>query len=378
MATLPLDQAYLERESKDEIVIRAAKGQHELDAVFRFRYDHFFNRFPTGYPGVDHEKRRMVEPHDRQAVHLCAFDERGAITAVSSAVPADLESLPDTWPRWFGFEALGAERLARTIVSTRMVLHPQVRRTDLFTRFHRAILCGYREAGHLFAVHYCRPDLMSRYESLGHRRYHKAFHLPSGQLRVPMIMDLSDQNTPAGKYSLPPDFVHPAFCLMRLDERLECLRSRLDGASSGLPWADQPEQLDHVLRQASLLRIDDARCLWQSPDEANLGLVLSGSFAESNGSAPRLLGPGEFIGSHLIDRPGVDCTGISVTSGANGGEILIFAPGLVRAASARVTQGASPAAIWNRLLLTVADPSTQADNPPPIPTQEEYAPCGTP
>lgn len=384
MAANPLDQVDSANPREDGLCIREAKGAHELEAVLRFRYEHFFNRFPTGYPGVDHEKRQVVELYDFEATHLCAFDGHETLMAVSTALPAGLDCLPDTWARWFGFDALGAERLERTVVSTRMVLHPRARRTDLFTRFHRAILYSYQKAGHLFAVHYSRPDLISRYESLGHRRYHKAFHLPSGQLRAPMIMDLSGREAPAGENALPPDFVHLAFGLMRPGERLEYLISRLDGACRAFERAHS-EFLDRVLRQASLLGIDDAWSLWQSADEAFLGLILSGSFEEKAGPASRMIGPGNFIGSRLLVGPDMDCTGppgppgTSVTSGAGGAEMLVFAPNLVRAAALQpTTQDTRPAAIWNRLLLAVADAATQADTLPPMPTREGNAVCGTP
>ena len=375
VASSPVFQAGPQDAFAAGAIFRAAQGQHELHAVFRFRYEHFFKRFPTGYPGVDHEKRLVVEPHDCQATHLCAFDEHETLTAVSTAVPTDLKCLPETWPHWFGFDALGTKHLARTIISTRMVLHPRVRRTDLFTRFHQAILGSYRKGGHLFAVHYSRPDLVSRYESLGHRRYHKAFHLPSGQLRVPMIMDLKDQETPVGKAALPPGFVSPAFCLMQPDERLAYLRSRLDRADRELAGLAHSEHLDPILRLASLLRIDDARILSQSLDEAYFGLILSGSLKETKGSVSRQLGPGEFIGAHLIDGPGVDCT---VTSAETGAEILIFAPGLVRVAAAQATQIRDPAGIWDCLLKGVARASAQTENLSPMPPQEGKAACGTP
>ncbi|MBI4958263.1 MAG: hypothetical protein HY915_02080 [Desulfovibrio sp.] len=378
MAKRPLDQPDMANPRQGTFCIRQATGQQELDAVFRFRYEHFFNRFPTGYPGVDHEKRRVFEPHDLKAAHLCAFGEHGELLAVSTAVPATLASIPDAWPGWFGFGVLGAKRLEHTVVSTRMVLHPGVRRTDLFARFHRAILASYREAGHRFAVHYSRPDLVSRYESLGHRQYHVAFQLPTGLLRAPMIMDLRAHANPAEDDALPPDFIHPALYLMQPGQRLEHLRSRLGGAWLESAGMRQLKHLDSALCQAALFRVHDARTLWHSPEEAFLGLVLSGSCAQSHGpaaSVSRLIGPGEFVGVGLLDGPGSDC---AVSSSTGGVEILIFAPALVRAAAAQAAHVAGPAAIWNRLLLAVADAAAQADTLPPTPIREGTSACGTP
>ncbi|MBF0512855.1 MAG: hypothetical protein HQK81_02195 [Desulfovibrionaceae bacterium] len=168
--------------------------------MFRFRYEHFFNNLPDGFPGVDHAARLVFEPHDLEAVHLCAFDARGELAAVSTAVPATLKTIPPAWADWFDFAGLGSARLAKAVVSTRLVVHPSLRRTDFFARFHGAVLAHYREAGIAFTLHYCRPELAALYESLGHRRFHRAFDLLPGQPRVPMILALGEFIPGSEKY----------------------------------------------------------------------------------------------------------------------------------------------------------------------------------
>jgi hypothetical protein len=195
--------------------LHAASGSDGPSAVFSFRYEHFFHSFPPGYPGVDHARRMVFEPHDQDATHLCALkggasapapgetgytpavsaaalSAPGALLAVSTSVPATLRSIPESWPEWFGFALLGPKRLAKTVINTRMVLHPGVRGTDFFARFRLAALAHCREAGYLLALHYCGPAMAARYEALGHRLHHKAFEILPGLVRVPMIYDLRE------------------------------------------------------------------------------------------------------------------------------------------------------------------------------------------
>jgi hypothetical protein len=180
------------------LLLCEATGEAELEAVFRFRYEHHFRQFPTDFPGVDHAKAVAFEPHDLNAAHYCVRAADDSLLAVSTSIPALHPGIPPAWPAWFGFRLLGGHRLGRTVVNTRMVLHPDMRGTGFFLRFRLAVLLRCRQDGFFLALHYCSPELAPRYESLGHRLHHGPFRLPSGELRVPMVMDLRDLEPPAG------------------------------------------------------------------------------------------------------------------------------------------------------------------------------------
>lgn len=373
---------------RDEAVcFRAAQGPQELQAVFRFRYEHFFNRFAAGYPGVDHSNRLVCEPHDHAATHLCALDESGRLAAVSTAVPAGLGCIPETWPRWFDFDGLGARLLKRTVVSTRMVLHPRLRHTAFFPWFHQSILRHYREAGFALAVHYCRPDMLPRYESLGHRGYHTCFSLPTGQLRAPMLIAFEENAGPGLEpglgLGLPEGSLRPALSRMPPGRGRAQVAARL--AASGARAAAQglPENLDQALCFASLLRLAKGQCLSTAPDEAYFGLILSGEFLEDDGGPARRLGPGEFMGSRALHGVATGLPpGFTASSAATDGEMLVFAPSLVRLATAHFRGDGVAAGIvdtgevWEAVC--GAGAMAHGPHPCPWPLHEEGRACGTP
>ncbi|WP_243439830.1 hypothetical protein [Fundidesulfovibrio soli] len=123
---------------------------------------------------------------------MCAFGTDGALLAVSTSVQASLPRIPDEWPEWFGFSSLNDEDLSRSVVNTRMVLHPDVRGTAFFGSFRFNVLLRCREIGFRHALHYCDPALAPRYESLGHRQWHKPFEIVPGLVRIPMMINLRD------------------------------------------------------------------------------------------------------------------------------------------------------------------------------------------
>ena len=172
--------------------IRTARTEAEREAVFRFRYENHFRLFRGGYPGLDHAGCRVCEPHDPASVHTCAFDPDGRLVAVSTATPADAPDAPASWREWFALDRLAPLGLSRLVVSTRMVLGPALRGSGLFREFYRAVVGGYIRSGVLASLHYSRPGLVPRYESLGHRRYAQAFPLPGGEPRLPMIIAFND------------------------------------------------------------------------------------------------------------------------------------------------------------------------------------------
>jgi putative hemolysin len=119
-----------------DYLLRTAQGSDELEAVFQFRYEHFFHCFPDGYPGLDHTQRRIFETHDLAADHYCAFDSDGKLCAVSTATPADAKDIPTEWRRWFQLAGLSRAQLGKVVVSTRMVIRPGHRHSGLFVAFY--------------------------------------------------------------------------------------------------------------------------------------------------------------------------------------------------------------------------------------------------
>lgn len=194
------DRLRVESIQMDMAPLRLLSGSEdeELAAVFRFRYDYHFKTLADGYPGVDHCRRMVVEPHDYKSTHMCAFGADGTLLAVSTSVPASLPCIPGNWADWLGFSLLTDGNLSRTVVNTRMVLHPAIRGTAFFYSFRFNVLMRCRENGFQHALHYCDPILSVRYEALGHRRFHKPFEILPGLVRIPMMFNLSEIKDHAG------------------------------------------------------------------------------------------------------------------------------------------------------------------------------------
>lgn len=328
-----------------EYLLRQVRGEGELEAVYRFRYQHFFRCFAAGYPGLDSVGKRVFEPHDSGSIHYCAFDCEGNLCAVSTATSGAAPGIPKEWEEWFKLSRLAAQGLDRIVVSTRMVIHPDHRHLSkgLFSLFYNFIIERYIEAGFDAALHYCSPGLISRYEHLGHRLYGGPFVIPPGILRVPMLIDLNDPeylrgvgSPVAGLFAgripktgvLSQTDLHGIdllfnFRLLSAEERLSYLHEHI-GAEKLPPAAD----LLPVLERASLLRLKAGMGHAAPPSGGLLCLVVKGSIREQGCETPA--GPGDFIGTELLIADSAKpVPSFTVLTDA---EVLFFDQALVREA----------------------------------------------
>lgn len=303
--------------SQKKYLLRTARGSNELEAVFRFRYEHFFHCFTEGYPGLDRVHSRLFEPHDLTSTHYCAFDNDGHPCAVSTATPATARDIPASWHEWLqlgGFVPRGSNGV---VISTRLVIHPSHRHNGLFDLFYRFIMESYVKAGFEYTLHYCSPGLLCRYEALGHRPYGEAFVVPPGLLRVPMFMALRDieylsrlnpplaelcathvpaASTARGVNLLRLSCRQPNLLLLTPEERLDFIRTRVEPDS--LP---DPLDLLPVLEHASLLRLKAGLSHTTSTSGNFLFFVLSGAIKEPG--TGRIAGPGAFVGTDSPPAP---------------------------------------------------------------------------
>ncbi|MHC1725410.1 MAG: hypothetical protein AB9866_05250 [Syntrophobacteraceae bacterium] len=325
-----------------EYLLRPAQGEGELEAVYRFRYEHFFRCFAGGYPGLDSVRKRVFESHDCGSTHYCAFDPEGNLCAVSTATQAAALDIPAIWQDWFQLSRLLPLGLDRIVVSTRMVIHPDHRNSSLFDLFYRFIIERYLEAGFDFALHYCSPGLICRYEHLGHRLYGGPFVIPTGILRVPMLIALNDPchlrkvrspiagllaarttqpwNTPPA--ALPEIGLLSNFHILSPEERLSYVSAGI--RADRLPSA---EDLMPVLEHASLLRLEEGMGHAAPPSGGLLCLIVKGTIQEQG--AGTAAGPGDFAGAGLLIDPATPAPPFTVLTEA---EVLFFDQALTRAA----------------------------------------------
>lgn len=324
-------------------ILYRAESPVELEAVFRFRYDHCFRDFPPGYPGLDHARQRLFEPHDLDSEHMCARDAEGRLVAVSTATPADAPGAPAAWAAWFALDRLRPLGLARFVVSTRMVLHREERGGELFTFFYKALKRRYVAAGLLASLHYCRPGLVSRYQHLGHHACAPAFNLPGGQLRQPMLVALNDALSPdamSGLCSVLPELAgRVEFHRLPAADRRAYVEERLLAAGvRALPEAALP-----ALRRACPLPVAEGQTLYAGPAEAQLCCILAGRFREERSGVLLRPGPGAFLG---LDGGRCACAARAETAA----EILVFDSAVVRRVlDAPAGPPADAAALWRAL-----------------------------
>jgi hypothetical protein len=413
-------------------LLRTAEGSRELEAVFQFRYEHFFHNFAEGYPGLDRPRERVFEPHDVGGTHYCAFDADGKLCAVSSSTSAVAPDIPPAWQEWFQFGRLASLGLERVVVSTRMVIHPDHRGGRLFGLFYRFIMERYLEVGFEYAVHYCTPDLVCRYEHHGHRVYAKPFTKPPGLLRVPMLIALIDPehlrrvNSPivelcaahtpkvvelgvssqfsGGNKARPCDFgprtgVGAGFTpaqttklnttglprTLRAGVSLETVLPEL----SILPnfrLLSPEERLSYVCVRVGTDRLPESRAIlpvleYASPLRLKAGLshaappgggfvclVLSGSLWEQGADAAA--GAGSFVGASLLTDPATSPPRFTVQAEA---EILVLDQNLTHAAS-RVSPDSGGLSLWRSLRLACLQLLSLRQHSSGI---QESKPCGT-
>lgn len=339
--------------SRGKYRLRTARGNDELEAVFRFRYEHFFHGVTDGYPGLDRVHARLFEPHDLESTHFCAFDSDGQLCAVSTATPAAEPGIPSSWKQWLQLDGSLFPRSDGIVISTRLVIHPHHRHNGLFDLFYRFIMKNYLETGYRYALHYCSPGLLCRYEALGHRPYGEAFVVPPGLVRVSMFMDLADVrylrhlNPPLADlctaHAAPADVgppttlpllsgPHPNFQLLTPWERLDFVMTRL-----GRDLLPESLDISPVLEYASPLHLKAGLSHTASTSGSFLFLVLSGTVKRIG--TDRISGPGAFIGTASPPAP------FTVVSDAL---VLAFDYNLVRAVSGTVT-GPDAASPWQSL-----------------------------
>jgi hypothetical protein len=324
-------------------LFRTAQGSGEMEDVFRFRYEHFFRHFPDGYPGLDRPRHRILGLHDWGSIHYCAFDTEGRLCAVCTSTPAVAPDIPPAWQEWFQLGRFAPLGLERVFVSTRMVIHPDHRGHGLFELFYRYMMVHSLDAGFEFAVHYCAPGLICRYEHHGHRVCTDPFTIPPALLRVPLLLVLNDtehlrrvgsptaelcaayppRSGAALQAALPELTTLWNFRLLSPKERLSYVHGRI--GTGRLP---ESAVVLPVLEYASPLHLRAGLSHASPPGGGFLCLVLSGSLWEQG--ADSAAGPGSFVGAGLLGDPATRPPPFTVAAET---EILVFDQNLTHVAA---------------------------------------------
>lgn len=173
--------------------VKVAETPAERERVFRFRYEVHVEELGKTGPGVDPERRMIVDEADEDAEIAYAEDESGRIIGTCRTRTGARTPLPEGLRVAFNTAPVEAAHGATSVsVTGRFMVDPAYRgRTVasllLFQQFARV-----RELGIQFNYCYCEPSLVRLYRRLGYRPYREAVRPDGTQLRVPLVLNLRD------------------------------------------------------------------------------------------------------------------------------------------------------------------------------------------
>ena len=263
------------------------------EAVYSFRYRHYFNQLPEA-EWLDHDRGRVHSPHDEHAAHLVARNAEGGMIAIGTGVRADCGDLPAEWVKMLQLERLRPLGLAKVLIYSRMVELPECRGSLLFLYFFKYAARLFTSQGFAYTIHYSPPAAVSLYERLGYRAYSCGFTLASGLYRIPMMLVAADAAhltrvhpaffeatrgfvpvvDPDLAYTLLPELRALPLCARSAPEALAHVRNQYRGVDTEQAI---PAEAARFIRRAALLRLRKGDAPIHAVDKPLLWFVLSGA-----------------------------------------------------------------------------------------------------
>lgn len=169
-----------------------ASSQEDLNRILRFQYRVYVEEMGKKPPYADHQKKILIDELDYKADYF--FTEKDG--EVSSCLRLNSVSHPGVLQKYEKSLALSTflkdHSPDQMKLSTRLMVAPELRGTQVLG----ALLSeGYeyqRKAGHLFNFCFCAPSLVNLYELIGFRKYTDNFMIPGAGLHVPLVLLLED------------------------------------------------------------------------------------------------------------------------------------------------------------------------------------------
>jgi GNAT superfamily N-acetyltransferase len=161
------------------------------EAVFRFRYDIYVREMRRRQKDADHERQRVEDILDRDAILLAAVDTgsgRVVGTARSNIVG---RSEIGVYDRLYGLDALSARERTVTTITTRFMVDRERRGTVLAMQLARSLFARGAARGITTDYIDCNEPLVPFFERLGYRSIRTVEHPDYGAVRL-MRLDLRD------------------------------------------------------------------------------------------------------------------------------------------------------------------------------------------
>lgn len=175
------------------LTIRLASTPAELLAVYRFRYEVYFEEMRQNEACTNHERRQIADPLDSpDAVVLAAWnDDRVVGTSRFNLIR---DGAIGNYREYYRLHSLPPEVLHHASLSTRAMVHAEFRRTTLAAR----LCCAQYQLGLARGVRSdfcdCAPQNAPFFTGLGYRVHREDFIHPEFGPGPVMRLDLHDLN----------------------------------------------------------------------------------------------------------------------------------------------------------------------------------------
>jgi GNAT superfamily N-acetyltransferase len=157
----------------------------EARAVYRLRYDVYVDELARTQRFADHDAREIVEPLDRDAVLLAAYDDGAVVGSVRVNYARDTD-LADYAALYRMYED-GAAHPTHTSVTTKMLVAKPYRNGPLGYRLAAAAYTIALRDGILYDFIDCYPPRLPFFERLGYQVRGQAVHAEYGEVTVMRI-----------------------------------------------------------------------------------------------------------------------------------------------------------------------------------------------
>lgn len=158
----------------NRVVIRVASNPHDLEAVYRLRYEIYVEEMRRKQRYADHTRRLIEDPLDIGSINLMALCDSRIVGTVRVNFPHS--SSIGEYERFYGMASVGADHPRYTSINTRLMVSREFRQTS--TGLSLAI-ASYRYGAPL-GVKWnfidCNDNLMSFFTGLGY-----VAHLPKAE-----------------------------------------------------------------------------------------------------------------------------------------------------------------------------------------------------
>lgn len=175
-------------------VIKRAKVEAEMRAIYRLRYDVYVEEMGRYRAIADHENRFLVEPDDAISRLYCAVDDTYRVVGTMRHTWGGDTAFPPRMIEQYHLAPFLAEvPREQIVVGERFMVAPHLRGADLIFRLFRTYLEFVNEQRIQLVFGDCEPHLLNLYLGMGFRTYSRRnVNSPETGYLIPLVMVAED------------------------------------------------------------------------------------------------------------------------------------------------------------------------------------------